>query len=254
MNIVDFTTGIAQDAGQQLLHMQKEATVSSKVDGSLVTEADIAVDRFLTEQIQQHYPEDSIISEESTHHHRAAPATWVIDPLDGTTNFTGGLHFWGVSIARIENNQPTLGVLYFPVVNELYHAHKGSGAFENGKRLQTVDQAITKNTFMFKCSRTRKHYNVNLPCRSRMYGSAAYNLCTVARNNAILSIEITPKLWDFAASWIIVEEAGGHIDTLDHSDPFALSSDINYATHGFSVLAAANKAIWHEGQAAITPK
>ncbi len=254
MDILDFTRGIARDAGQQLLDWQSKVTAEKKADGSLVTEADVAVDRYLTEQIQTRYPDDAIISEELSHDYKDSEATWVIDPLDGTTNFTLGLHFWGVSIARITKNQPTMAVLYFPVVDEMYHACKGQGAFENNKQIHTDQREISRNTFLFKCSRTMKYYSVDLPCKNRMYGSAAYSLCALARGNALIDIDITPRIWDIAAGWLIAEEAGGYIDTLDSSKPFDLAPTVDYPTKGYPVLAAANQQVWNAARAAITPR
>ncbi len=130
-----FAVKLALQAGNLLRTFYNPAGVAAtaKADRTVVTEADLASDRMITQAIREHYPNDEIISEESSHQvqHAQSPI-WIVDPLDGTTNFSLGLSLWGVSIARISNGYPELGAVYFPMINELYSARKGSGAFHHG--------------------------------------------------------------------------------------------------------------------------
>ena len=129
---VQFAVNLALQTGNLLRKFFNPAGIpaSSKPDQTVVTEADLAADKLVIDTIHEHYPQDEIISEESSHHlaNHQSPI-WIIDPLDGTTNFSLGLAIWGVSIARLVNGVPQLGVLYFPMINELYTTRRGSGAF-----------------------------------------------------------------------------------------------------------------------------
>src|SRR4030042_6172483 len=131
---LEFTTNLALKAGNLLLEYYDPAGLlaKEKPDHSVITEADMAADKLITTEIVNHFPQDEIISEESSHHlENNNSSVWIIDPLDGTTNFSLGLSIWGVSIARIEQGFPVLGVLYFPLIKELYTCQRGVGAFLN---------------------------------------------------------------------------------------------------------------------------
>ena len=120
---LSFATEIAIHAGKQLLSYFKPngSYTSVKEDYSVVTEADLVADQFIAESIQKEYPEDALISEElqPTIGEVKSPV-WVVDPLDGTTNFSLGMPIWGVSIARVQRGWPVLAVIYFPVFDELF--------------------------------------------------------------------------------------------------------------------------------------
>ena len=254
-NILDFTTEIAEAAGQLLLNYYRPAgiAVTLKPDRTVLTEADLAADQLLQNAIRSAFPDDGIISEEAgTLYPRDKGAVWVIDPLDGTTNFSLGLHYWGVSIARIVDGRPVVGALCFPLLGEMLAASKGEGAFLNGSRLEisppTADQPVS---FFSCCSRTVRHYEVSLKYKTRIFGSAAYDLATVARGSAILAFEATPKIWDFSASWLIVEEAGGVIAPLTGESPFPLIAGRDYGARSFPLLAAASPELWAEGRSKL---
>ncbi len=120
---LEFAIDIAQQTGNLLQRYFDPAgsQASQKADHTVVTEADLAADKLITKKILKQFPQDKIISEESSHRLEDANSpTWIIDPMDGTTNFSLGLSIWGVSIARFVKGYPQLGVLYFPMINELY--------------------------------------------------------------------------------------------------------------------------------------
>ena len=180
---------------------------------------------------------------------------WVIDPLDGTTNYIRGLPLWGVSIARLVEGQPDIGVIYFPMLNELYHATRGGGAFENQKHISVSDQEIMETNHLFSCSsRALQRYEVRTKCKTRVLGSAAYGLCLIARGNVLAGIEADPKIWDLAAAWLLVEEAGGFVRTLDGADPFPLAAGRDYAGMSFPVMAAASRELWEKSKDSIQPR
>jgi len=239
---------IARKAGELLLGYFRDETLASdwKSDYSIVTEADVAADRLIAAEIASHFPDDAILSEELAPTSEAArpglaPRTWVVDPLDGTTNFSLGVQHWGVSIARCDERGPDVGVLFFPALGELYVASRGAGATMNGLPIRVrVPSASRPSGMLACCARTPRFYHVNLPMKVRVFGSAAYTLVCVARGSAAIGMETRPKLWDLAAGWCLVEEAGGIVETLDASRPFPLVADRAYADRSFPVLAAAS--------------
>ena len=250
---------IAEKAGALLLRYFRDDSLTSdwKSDYSIVTEADVAADRLIADELAAHFPHDAILSEELAPTSAAArpglaPRTWVVDPLDGTTNFSLGVQHWGVSIARCDERGPDVGVLFFPALGELYVASRGAGATMNGSRLHVRVPSASRPVGMLACcARTPRFYHVNLPMKVRVFGSAAYTLVCVARGSAAIGMETRPKLWDIAAGWCVVEEAGGVVETRDASRPFPLVADRAYADRSFPVLAAASAALLAEARAHI---
>jgi myo-inositol-1(or 4)-monophosphatase len=254
-----FATRLAEQVGVFLQEQFKETGKKTQIkpDFSLVTEADVQADNWLTREIHEAYPQDTLLSEELHHKSPAGSsgAMWVIDPLDGTTNFSLGLAHWGTSIARIEDGFPALAVLHFPLLSETYTARRGQGATFNGNalRIKTPDPN-DKSTFFVCCSRTYHSYHVNIRYKTRILGSAAYSFCTVARSMALIAFEAKPKIWDLAAAWLIVQEAGGNIAAYDGNNPFPIIPGTDYSQLDFPTLAAASPALMQKAQAQIQPK
>jgi len=255
---MDFITKLAMEAGDLLRSYfnPRGIRVTVKADHTALTEADMAADTLIRQRIREHYPEDGVLTEEGdTHYPSGHAAVWVVDPLDGTTNFSLGLHHWGVSIARLEEGTPTLAALYFPMLEELYTAAAGAGAALNGQPLTIAhSQQEQPFTFFACCSRTLRRYHVTVPYKTRTLGSAAYNLVTVARGSAALAFEVTPKVWDFAASWLIMREAGGVIAPHAGGSLFPLTPGEDYGAQSVPVLAAPSREAWRIGQKQIQPK
>jgi len=253
-----FAVNMALHAGNMLRTYFSPAGMqaSVKADRTVVTEADLAVDKMITSAIREHYPEDEIISEESAHHiANDQSMTWIVDPLDGTTNFSLGLSIWGVSIARIVNGYPELGALYFPMINELYTAKRGGGAFLNNKSISAHAPDPTQPMSFFACcSRTFRYFDVSIPYKPRILGSAAYSYCMVARGSALLGFDATPKIWDLAAIWVLVEEAGGKIGAFEGSSPFPLAHQEDFSAINYPTLASATPEVFEMGQKKIQRK
>jgi myo-inositol-1(or 4)-monophosphatase len=173
-------------------------TSSLKEDNTVVTEADVAADRLINDAILRQYPQESILSEElQPVLGRSAGAIWVIDPLDGTSNFSLGLPIWGISIARLEAGFPKIAVINFPAIGELYTAELGKGAWLNGNPIRVKPPIPDQPTSFFSCcTRTFRRYEVSLRYKCRVLGSASYSWCAVARGMALIAFEVTPKIWD----------------------------------------------------------
>jgi myo-inositol-1(or 4)-monophosphatase len=253
--ILDFTANLAKEAGGILSDKYKQTGTRPEVkaDLSVVTEVDLAVDRFIADAIQQRYPRDGIISEELRPvSPESKSAIWVVDPLDGTTNFALGLPFWGVSIARIKDGWPQAASLYFPTLNELYTAEVGLGAFYNQEPLKLLppDDEIPA-AFFSCCSRAHRDYWVEIPYKPRILGSAVYNFCALTRGVSILAFEAAPKIWDLAGGWLLVKEAGGIVESMDGPLPFPLQQGIDYRTIDYPTLAGASRKIIEMGRRKI---
>lgn len=245
---------IAQKAGQDLLELyrQGENGEELKADHTLVTKADRQADRLIQDLLESKFPGEGILSEENSTVYPSTIHAWVIDPLDGTVNFSQGLHYWGVSIAHLQNGIPQTGAVYFPLIEELYTAERGTGAFLNGEPLSIKDDRGTDLFPLFvHCSRMHKKFTENLGYKKRSLGAAAYHLCLVARNTASLALESTPKIWDYAAGWLIIKEAGGVVKALGSEQPFPAIPGLDYARKPFPILAARSEEEFARAEAGI---
>lgn len=274
---LDFAVDLARHTGLVLLdHFQKAGLKTSlKADHSIVTEADLAADGLIARAIHSEFPGDLILSEELQPTFIDHPSTassvaaagrlspagslaqpiWIIDPLDGTTNFSLGLPFWGISIARVVDGEVDLGVIYFPKLDELYTASRGEGASLNDRPIHTqVPDPGQPTTFFTCCSRTYRRYQIDIPYKARILGSASYSFCSVARGVAAVAFEATPKIWDLAAVWLLVQEAGGTIETFDHSSLFPILPGVEYARRSFPTLAAASAGLAARSRQQIQPR
>lgn len=255
---LDFAVDLAHNAGKLLLgHFSLSGSPAArKKDSSVVTTADIEADQLIRKAILDRYPDDGVLSEEiQTIFPANKRVVWVVDPLDGTTNYSLGLPIWGVSIARLVDGWPETAALYFPILEELYTAQKGAGALCNGIKLaiQSMDQRNTA-TFFACCSRGHRLYDIQVPYKPRILGSAAFNLCSVARGMAVLSFEAQPKLWDLAAAWLVACEAGAVSKSLDGSRPFPPVPGVDYADFHFPTLTAPTDGYIQKGLKYIRPK
>lgn len=255
---LEFATDLALKTGNILRKYYNPAGMqaSQKADHTVVTEADLAADKFITNAICERFPQDEIISEESSHNlENPQSSIWIIDPLDGTTNFSLGLSIWGISIARLTDGAPELGVLYFPLIHELYTVRSEGGAFLNYHQINTRAPDPTQPMSFFACcSRSFRYYDISIPYKTRIMGSAAYSFCMVARGSALLGFDAAPKIWDLAAAWLLVKEAGGKIGAFEGSPPFPITLDVDYRVTNYPTLAAATHDVFAFGQKKIQRK
>ncbi|MBN2045828.1 MAG: hypothetical protein JW757_12460 [Anaerolineales bacterium] len=240
-----FAQKLAEETGELLNSHFKLSGTDPKVkaDRTVVTQADMAADEFIRSAIQTAYPDDEILTEE-TNNLDIDPdkPLWVIDPLDGTTNFSLGIHTWGVSIARLVAGIPETAALCFPRHEEVYSAQRGAGAFLNGMAF-TV-QPLHPNmptAFFATCSKSIRRYDLNIQYKFRMLGAVAYDFCLVARGAALLGFHANPKIWDIAAGWLVLEEAGGYASLHPQGSPFPYLAHQNAPETPFPVLLAADK-------------
>ena len=185
----------------------------------LVTEADRTAERIILERIGKAYPEHGILSEESPPQRIEAPYRWVIDPLDGTTNYAHGIPFFGVSIALEERGEVLVGVIYDPLRDELYTAIRGEGAERNEKplsvsRISDLKQSLLATGFPLRSRLKERNLQILrafLPRAQsvRRFGSAALCLAYVACGKLEGYWDLSLHRWDMAAGYLLVQEAGG---------------------------------------------
>lgn len=255
---LEFATDLVRSVGRFLLAQQRAGgwEASFKPDRSLVTSADLSADRQMSSEIGAAFPEDAILTEEQYPHTASgALPLWVVDPLDGTTNFSLGLPIWGVLLARLVDGLPETAAAYFPALNELYTARRGCGAWFNGRPLRIESPTAERPVSFFACcSRTHRRYHVSIPYKTRILGSAAYSFCAVARGIAVVAFEVTPMIWDLAAPWLVVQEAGGTIASLECAAPFPPPNFPAISSGPFPTLAAASAPEWEKARGRLVPK
>jgi myo-inositol-1(or 4)-monophosphatase len=217
-----------------------EVRVDRKSSKDLVTEADVAVEHYLVEQIKQRYPDHAIVGEE-TGTHAGGAYRWIIDPIDGTTSFVHDQPFFSISIALEKDGELVLAAVNAPVLGELFMAEKGRGATLNGKPIH-VSQADRLSDCVigtgFACLRANLQHN-NLPYFNRIapiargvrrFGSAAIDLAYVACGRLDGFWELYLQIYDVAAGRLILTEAGGTYSDFAGKTDNILSE--NLATNG----------------------
>jgi myo-inositol-1(or 4)-monophosphatase len=260
-----FAVQLSQEAGDYLARVFGANRLGTllhtrlKTDRSLVTEADVAADQMIAGGIQRNFPGEPILSEELNPglpvEAGGSGALWVVDPLDGTTNYSLGLPVWGVLIARLVDGMPEFAVLNFPRLGELYTARKGQGATLNGEPIHTRPPDSNRPLAFFTCcSRTHRRYKVSIPYKTRILGAAAYSFCSVATGMALVGFEAAPKIWDLTAGWLLVEEAGGAVEAFEGPAPFPVRGGLAYEHLEFPVLMAANQGALEKARQQIVPR
>ncbi len=249
-----FAQDLGREAGRQLLAWRGRAGASLKRDGTVVTDADRAVDGWLCEAIRQRFPDHGVLSEEADTVYAGRSLTWVIDPLDGTTNFALGIYYWGCSIAVVSDGEPIAGVLAMPELNSLFWASRGGGAFLDGEKLGGPARRVSEeNSFVAFCSRSLRYLDLPMPQKGRLLGSAAYDLAAVAQGIAVGATQVSPHIWDLAAGWLLLQEAGRAVGPLlpGVPNPFPMVPGMDYEDRIFPLAAAADEEMLHKIQQVV---
>lgn len=192
-----------------------------KAHKEIVNVADLAADKRITRRLRAGVRGAVIMSEEQKIPRGRFDTGFIVDPLDGTTNFTHGTPIWGVNIARIDGGEVTAGASFLPMTNDLFSALTGKGAWRNGKRIRVSAQKTPSESTVIFCHgyspaemrRGAKLYSAVHPhiryCR--MYGSAAFEMAMVATGAADAFVYTGPKPWDIAPGVLLITEAGGTV-------------------------------------------
>ncbi|WP_019502559.1 inositol monophosphatase family protein [Pseudanabaena sp. PCC 6802] len=252
---------ITQVVGDRLLENfqqleRQNRSPSAKADGSLVTQSDRWADLTITQMLKDEFPDCGVLSEESIQAFPDRDWCWVVDPLDGTSNFAHGIPVWAISLGLLYKGVPVFGCVYLPPLRQSLHGWFASdgmdidlppnGAFLNGKPISSTQDLPSEiplgNYFFSCCSRSLERIGttVNYPCKLRMLGVASYNLLTVAIGSTLGAVEATPKIWDIAAAWPIARAAGAIWIPLESGSIFPLQSGVDYSDRSFPTLVVSN--------------
>ncbi|VAW68495.1 Inositol-1-monophosphatase [hydrothermal vent metagenome] len=247
---------VKQHAAEQILSRYNQVPYRLKNDGSLVTEADSAMQIAMINSLNQCWPDYAILGEEMSAEQQQAllqnspEGLWVLDPLDGTSNFASGLPIFSVSIALLIQNEVVLGMVYDPLRNEVFTAIKGEGAWLNGSELacgserESLSECIAQLDFKrlkpeMRACLARDHAFAS----QRNFGSGALDWCWLAAGRSQIYIHGGQKLWDYAAGQLIFDEAGGLARTLQGEQVSAMSLEPR------SVIASVSQGLYQQLQA-----
>ncbi|AFY68782.1 inositol monophosphatase [Thalassoporum mexicanum PCC 7367] len=253
---LDFADRLAKEVGQQLLMDFGNASAEQKADGSVVTNSDRWADNYIKTAINKEYPHHGVLTEESALIFPDRDWCWIIDPIDGTTNFARGIPIWAISLGLLYRGVPVFGYVHLPTLGQSFHGWfsepeltpelavevPNSAAFLNGQPIAIETQlpadTTINNYFFSSCSRSLAAMGrAEYPFKLRMLGVATYNLLTVATGATLAAVEATPKIWDIAAVWVILQAAGAQWISLNKDTPiFPLQPNQDYGDRSFPSL------------------
>ncbi len=227
-----YLLGVITEAGKILEKFFYAENLGKKPKGEhdLVTEADLAVDEFVIKKLRKEFPLLPILTEETSEGNfekeKKAELLWIVDPLDGTTNFSRGLPHFAVAIALVFNSQPILGAVYNPLYKNLYWARKdGKGAFLNGKKITVSKETeLQKSVICLDWSHALETRGKTLTVTRKllgkvghikMMGSAATDIIHVASGKIEAYIHTDCFPWDYAASVMVAKMAGAKVTDID---------------------------------------
>jgi myo-inositol-1(or 4)-monophosphatase len=222
-------------------------TQQKESQSSIVTEADIESEKIIIKLINDRFPAHNIISEESGFTNNNSDYTWIIDPLDGTSNFASGIPWFGVLISLLKNNIPVMGGAYLPVQDLLYFAEAGKGVFRNGELLPILKNKPLKDSLFAFCV----DYSEDMAFLNRgmeIYKYIVKSSRNIRSTNSLIDfiyvaegkfggvLNLFTKVWDISGLGLIISEAGGIMKKIDGSDiQYSVCEDI--IEENFSVIA-----------------
>jgi myo-inositol-1(or 4)-monophosphatase len=221
-----FVTKLVTDAGQLLRerfgrahNIRRKENVSS-----IVTEVDLESEALILDRIRHEFPDHNIVAEESGFENRASPWTWVVDPLDGTSNYAAGIPWYGVMIAVLNEAKPVLGAMYLPHDNTLYLAEAGKGATRNDQPIRvSPSDKLEQVLLAYAVDSSRDPHQTQRQVQG--FGRLLNLVRNVRATNCLVDFALTAdgrlggcinhstRIWDIAAPSLILEEAGGKMTT-----------------------------------------
>lgn len=216
---------IAKEAGIRIKN-DRDFSVSEKTDvANIVTTMDTQIQNFILSRLEKLLPEAKVIAEEDNVHSFDNGYVWIVDPIDGTTNYAYDCKHSCISIALLNENDGYIGVVYNPYLDELFYAKKGEGSFLNGKPLNVTDRSMNESLVIMGTAPYRKDkadYTFEIAKRLfvngrdiRRSGSAVLDLCYVACGRYDAFFEADLAVWDRAAAALIISEAGGIVEAIE---------------------------------------
>ncbi len=212
-----------------------------KPDGTLITECDRWSDKTIVKALSKITKKEGVLSEEGSQIVPKSLAYWVVDPLDGTTNFSAGIPYWAISMARFVNGQPQTAFLDIPALQKRVFAIKGKGVWVNNKQITSEYRNKSESDCVSLCSRSvrvlQQKPETQFPGKIRLLGVSSLNMISVGLGQTLAALEATPKIWDLASAWLILSELNCSIKWLDQ-DPAKLVCGENMSAVNFPVLTA----------------
>lgn len=218
--------GLRQLAIKEILSRFEKVGAQEKADGSLLTEADTQMQLKTQAFLTQHWPQFSFVGEESTTQQQeqalqSPQGCWILDPVDGTSNFASGIPVFAVSLALMINGKVVAGVIYDPCRDEVFAARQGMGAELNHQSLvaKTAKTQLKQCSAIIDFKRLPPNLATQLALKApyssqRSFGSVALDWCWIAAGRGQVYCHGAQNIWDYAAGWLILEEAGGQSCTL----------------------------------------
>lgn len=227
---------------KKMFYLPKDVCYKGEID--IVTDSDIKAEKIIINSIKKAFPKHDIVAEETKnfYNRKSKGFRWIIDPIDGTTNFAHGYPFFCVSIGLEFDGKIILGAIYNPLLNELFTAQAGRGAYLNNKKIKVSDASLMSKSLLStgfpydirRDSRTNLKYFTEFQLKSlnvRRDGSAALDICYVACGRFDGFWELKLKPWDTAAASLILKEAGGKITNFNGTK-YNIYKDETLATNG----------------------
>ncbi|MCF6299239.1 MAG: inositol monophosphatase [Thiomicrorhabdus sp.] len=220
-------SGLVQLAKTEVLARFEKVSVETKQDGSLLTEADTQMQLKTQAFLEKNWPEFAFLGEESTTESQeksmnSQTGCWILDPVDGTSNFAIGIPVYTVSLALMVQGNIVAGLVYDPSRDELFAARQGQGAELNHQPLmaKTAKTALSQCSSIVDFKRLKTDLAIRLVTQApyasqRSFGSVALDWCWIAAGRGQVYLHGSQNIWDYAAGWLILEEAGGQSQTLD---------------------------------------
>lgn len=247
--IIESIKTIAKD---ELISRFANVVRTNKADGSFLTEADLAVQSRVQSLLAQEYPNIGFLGEEMTVEQQQSAlddkqGVWILDPLDGTSNFSAGIPYYALSLAYIKYGNIEWGMVYDPERDECFNAHRGQGAFLNGELLvkKSAQVSIEQSTAVIDFKRLNKDLAARIASQppyssQRSFGGVALDWCWLAAGRYHLYLHGKQNIWDYAAGYLIFSEIGGASCTLETEPVY------NYSLSARSAVAALDQQLFSE--------
>ena len=211
---------LCDDLRPRLLDRAGMVGSRAKGDGTPVTDIDLEMDDAIRDRLTRAFPGHDVVSEEGDTTWHGNAWTWVVDPIDGTSNFTAGIPYWSVAIALLHDGLPVYGCVEAPPIDARFEAVRGRGATRNGDPIRVADpvdfrSGRNSHVPVIVTAGTIRRGSGDVRLNARVLGSSALDLALVAAGAAVATYQRVPKVWDMAAGSLLVEEAGGAHVSLD---------------------------------------
>jgi histidinol-phosphatase len=234
--LLDVAVDLVRRAGSLTLEWfrSERLEIERKGDGTPVTQADKAAERFLREQITARFPDDAIIGEEEADRPGGSGRTWIIDPIDGTKAFTHGVPLYTNLLAVNDTEGPAVGVINMPALGETVYAARGLGCFVDGRPARVSERTRLAGSYLSSCG--FEYWSDEMTEAARTSGAAlrtwgdGYGYALVATGRIDAMCDPSVALWDVAPMPVILREAGGRFTDLDGVDDPGLGTGL--ATNG----------------------